>query len=281
MRSRPLVNLARKLSPKSAITAAQPTQSLTAGLGTVVVVNGDGTATVRYNGSNVPVHLPAGFVPAPGQGVLVFVLGTQLWGLAPAPDPTVGTGISPDIFTEAGQLLVATAAGTVEVLDIGSADQVLTVGGSDPSGIEWATPSGGGGGAGPLLLASYNGFSDYTVTPGAAVDSTNLTYPFTIPASGNVLARLTFWYNNNGTGAGSSFTVGFSDHTTSAVITALEVEHVASTSTPTQYGRIAVMTYYVEGLTPGAAQWDFYAATEQDYTVGQFGSPFVAEFYPG
>jgi hypothetical protein len=45
------------------------------------------------------------------------------------------------LFTVAGQLFVGTGNGTGERLGIGTAGQVLTVGGADPSGLEWATPA--------------------------------------------------------------------------------------------------------------------------------------------
>ena len=48
------------------------------------------------------------------------------------------------LFTAVGELLAGTGSGTGELLGIGTAGQVLTVGGADPSGLEWATPSGGG-----------------------------------------------------------------------------------------------------------------------------------------
>lgn len=43
-------------------------------------------------------------------------------------------------FTAAGQLAAGTGAGTGELLSKGTNGQVLTSGGSDPSGLEWVTP---------------------------------------------------------------------------------------------------------------------------------------------
>jgi hypothetical protein len=43
------------------------------------------------------------------------------------------------IFTAAGQLLAGTGSGTGDLLAKGTAGQVLTVGGADPSGLEWTT----------------------------------------------------------------------------------------------------------------------------------------------
>jgi hypothetical protein len=43
-------------------------------------------------------------------------------------------------FGAAGQLFAGTGVGTGEKLAVGSAGQVLTVGGADPSGLEWSNP---------------------------------------------------------------------------------------------------------------------------------------------
>lgn len=48
------------------------------------------------------------------------------------------------LFASAGQLFAGTGAGTGELLAKGSANQVLTVGGADPSGLEWTSPAPGG-----------------------------------------------------------------------------------------------------------------------------------------
>lgn len=75
--------LARKLSPKSEVTASQPGQSLPGSLGTVQSVNGDGTATVVYMGAPIPCQCLGDFVPAVGQGVLVLVEGQRNWCIGP------------------------------------------------------------------------------------------------------------------------------------------------------------------------------------------------------
>lgn len=48
------------------------------------------------------------------------------------------------VFTAKGQLLAGSGSATGDLLATGTAGQVLTVGGADPSGLEWATPSSGG-----------------------------------------------------------------------------------------------------------------------------------------
>lgn len=83
MSRRPYVKLVRKIAPKSAITAAQPGQSLPGSLGTVQSVNGDGTAMVVYNGTAIPCQCLGDFVPVVGQGVLVLVEGQRNWCIGP------------------------------------------------------------------------------------------------------------------------------------------------------------------------------------------------------
>lgn len=47
------------------------------------------------------------------------------------------------VFTAKGQLLAGTGSGTGDLLATGTAGQVLTVGGADASGLEWAAAGGG------------------------------------------------------------------------------------------------------------------------------------------
>lgn len=95
------------------------------------------------------------------------------------------------VFAAKGGILVGTGAGTGEELATGTSGQVLTVGGADPSGLEWATPGGGGGGNPILAAVQYPTTNDtyhsasidfsYTYTP---VDHTNMVATFTTPSSG-------------------------------------------------------------------------------------------------
>lgn len=77
-------------------------------------------------------------------------------------------------FTEAGQLIVGTGAGTGELLDVGASGDVLTVGGADPSGLEWAAGGGGGGGYKSLTGAGETTTpGDLTQAGGFTVDDVN------------------------------------------------------------------------------------------------------------
>jgi hypothetical protein len=87
---------------------------------------------------------------SPGTWVQTSAVGAPL----PTGTPTLGEAVivsqvSPLVlgyetllqFTTAGQIPVGTGASTGELLAIGTAGQALTVGGADPSGLEWATPT--------------------------------------------------------------------------------------------------------------------------------------------
>jgi microcystin-dependent protein len=51
------------------------------------------------------------------------------------------TDVSATTYTAQGQVVVGTGNGTSELLPIGAAGSILTVGGSDPSGLQWAPPA--------------------------------------------------------------------------------------------------------------------------------------------
>ena len=60
-------------------------------------------------------------------------------------------------FGAAGQLLAGTGPGTGKQLAVGSNGQVLTVGGADPSGLEWSNPAN--------LALQYNDLQGWTFDP--------------------------------------------------------------------------------------------------------------------
>lgn len=51
-------------------------------------------------------------------------------------------------FTTSGQIIVSTGDSTFTALSVGADGEVLTADSSQPSGVKWATVSGGGGGGG-------------------------------------------------------------------------------------------------------------------------------------
>jgi hypothetical protein len=75
------------------------------------------------------------------------------------------------LFSAAGQLLVGTGSGSGELLAVGTSGQVLTVGGLDPSGIEWSTPSGGGSSLTPTAIKTSN----YSAVVGDLVLASSVT----------------------------------------------------------------------------------------------------------
>lgn len=90
--------LAKALSPKSAVTAPQPTVATTGGVGIINSINADGTLTIYYNGSNTVICTPlTNFSPVVGNTILILVIGSQVWGVGtpqtPTPTPVVDTPI--------------------------------------------------------------------------------------------------------------------------------------------------------------------------------------------
>lgn len=78
--------LARKLKApeKSQTTAAQPHSSrLPGSIGVVKTLNGDGTATVTFNGGDIPCQVLGDFYPVVGQSVLVLIEGERNWAIGP------------------------------------------------------------------------------------------------------------------------------------------------------------------------------------------------------
>jgi len=68
--------------------------------------------------------------------------GTTAWtSLAYSSLPS--TAISTATVTAKGDLLVATANGTIARLGVGTADQALVVDSSTATGVKWATPAAG------------------------------------------------------------------------------------------------------------------------------------------
>ncbi len=68
-----------------------------------------------------------------------------------------GTVIAKSLVTTKGDLIAATAAGTLDRLGVGSNDKVLTADSTTATGMKWATPaaSSGGGGYGSLGSQTY------------------------------------------------------------------------------------------------------------------------------
>lgn len=79
-----LTALARELSPKSAITVADPNLPGVGGLAVIRAVNSDGTVSVVYNGSQpFNVNVFGNYVPAVGTTTILIIFGTQVWAAAP------------------------------------------------------------------------------------------------------------------------------------------------------------------------------------------------------
>lgn len=95
------------------------------------------------------------------------------------------TGIQPSIVDAKGDLIVATAADSVDRLAVGSANQVLTVDSSTATGLKWASPTDN---TGLTLLA--------TATPSSAA-----SFSFT-SISGNYKNLLMYWQDFSASSGG-------------------------------------------------------------------------------
>ena len=92
------------------------------------------------------------------------------------------------VYTAAGELLAGSGSGAGDLLGIGTAGQVLTVGGADPSGLEWATPSGGS-------LTSVESYITATVSV-AANTATNVTSVSLAAGTWLVIGRMVITTSN-------------------------------------------------------------------------------------
>lgn len=114
----------------------------------------------------------------------------------------VVTGQASDVeglFTAEGQLFVGTGSATGELLAPGSAGEVLTIGGADPSGLEWATPTGG--------VSSYNTRTGAVVSEAADVEELFTAEGQLFVGTGNGTGELLA----KGGSAGEVLTVGGAD----------------------------------------------------------------------
>lgn len=106
---------------------------------------------------------------------------------------TVGTADVSTPFTAAGQIVVGTGVGTGELLPIGSPGTVLTVGGADPSGLQWGASVWNSGDL--RFTSSVVVGSGWLYADGAAVSRASF---------GNLLAATTISFA--ATGSGSTLT---------------------------------------------------------------------------
>jgi hypothetical protein len=171
---------------------------------------------------------------------------------------TPSTGFS-DPMTTRGDIIIRNASNVTDRLGRGSSGKVLT---SDGTDISWQTPSA----AASSLLATKTDTSNRTYTNTttlAAIDTTNLRCTAVVPASGNVLVRLTASHTVN-----SSSTV--SDQFVEWGVRIGSTNYPGSTgpiifravygSATVQYVTSSV-AFVLTGLTPGSTNFDWAALT--------------------
>lgn len=179
-------------------------------------------------------------------------------------------------LTAVGDLYVASASGVVTRLAAGAAGTVLEGKGAGvlpaygvPPGtllnsIQYA----------PSTLSSY-----VATTTMAALDATNITLSFTVPASGNVDIDVEIFLEIISSSGGEQCALGLLDHTTHAQV-GLTIVCAETDQTTLAFSSLLRPRFHLTGLTAGAHQLDLGAAAGSAttgsvnlYAQGFMGSP--------
>lgn len=116
--------------------------------------DGVDTVYVRVNGG--PITAVYSRVEASD----ILPVGTSAGTVAAGDDARITGAQQRSDLTTKGDLYVATAAGTVARLGVGSNDQVLTADSAQATGLKWAAAAGGGGGG---FSGTWSGATAYAV----------------------------------------------------------------------------------------------------------------------
>lgn len=155
------------------------------------------------------------------------------------------TGIQPSIVDAKGDLIVATAADSVDRLAVGSANQVLTVDSSTATGMKWAAPA----------AASFNtGYaytsSSQTTTSTSYTDLSTVT-SVTVTTGTKALVTIKAMMGNNGVAnvwEHVSFAVSGATTISAADERSISAYHQAANNNIVETGAAFVVT----GLTAGS-----------------------------
>jgi hypothetical protein len=154
------------------------------------------------------------------------------------------------LFTASGQLFVGTGSGTGTLLAAGASGTVLE-GGTTPAwgvlpGTVLATQQ-----FAPSTLSTYAA----AATTMTALDTTNLTLSFTVPANGIVDVLVQITYTIVGTVGGATLYLCLLNHTGGALVGNVQVLAVNGGTSITLQA-VNTVTFHLTGLTPGALQID-------------------------
>jgi hypothetical protein len=120
-------------------------------------------------------------LPYPSNSDPVDVPG-DMQALAEAVDTELDDYIAETLADAKGDLLVASAADTIDRLGVGTNGQVLTADSAEAAGVKWATPDGGG-----LVLITSQSFSAVSgVSVNNCFTSTYDHYKITVDAVGSL-----------------------------------------------------------------------------------------------
>lgn len=161
-----------------------------------------------------------------------------------------GSGIGASIFDAKGDLIVASAADTAARQAVGANGTVLVARSGEANGVKWEPPPGS-----LIALTAFGTSGSYTTTTTLAdMDATNLLVTFTVPASGNVLIRLTCQAFNTTTT--SVLVWGLRESTTTIQAHQIASSEGLAANKVDTFSR----TFYVSGLTPGDSKTYKWAA---------------------
>jgi hypothetical protein len=179
--------------------------------------------------------------------ILTVSGGTAVWA---APVNQVTAANIEATFAASGQLYVGTGSGTGTLLAAGASGTVLE-GGTTPAwgvlpGTVLATQQ-----FAPSTLSTYAA----AATTMTALDTTNLTLSFTVPANGIVDVLVQITYTIVGTVGGATLYLCLLNHTGGALLGNVQMLAVNGGTSITLQA-VNTVTFHLTGLTPGALQID-------------------------
>ena len=148
-----------------------------------------------------------------------------------------------------GSVLSGTGTNTYDTTAVGVDGTVLTSDSTAAGGVSWQTPT-----SGLLAHVDYTGSTSAFGGSLAALNTTSLTASFTVPASGNVVVRVSGLLNRSYSGSNDQGSIGWLNHSGGAQVGRTQI--IWKWSTPTvssadsfSFGRAQTITGLSAGTT--------------------------------
>lgn len=154
------------------------------------------------SGTVVAARLPTSSTTASGIVELATTAETQTGSdttRAVTPAGLAATSVPKSLVDLKGDLFVGSANDTPARLAVGTNGQVLTADSAETTGVKWATPSGGGSGAGKNWLSAIWGLPGVTLVSGIGNESSSANTLYMVPFKIDTAATLTDIAINVGT----------------------------------------------------------------------------------